>query len=351
MKIVFLCRLFVPHIGGVEKHVTEISQQLIKLGHNVSIITERYEDKLPQEEIYHGIYVYRIAAGKENKYKKFRIWKEMQKLQNIVKEADIIHCHDVFFWYLPFRFLYPKKPIYTTFHGYESYPISKGAIRMRKLAEKLSWGNICIGDFIPKWYGTSPTIVSYGAVKKAEKNIKSMEYKKQSAVFIGRLDEQTGALIYAKAIELVKKHYPNFDFTIIGDGIDRIKLEKNFTVLGFQENPEHFFYKYHFAFVSRYLSIIEALAAKRLVFAVYDNPVKEDYLKLAPFAKFIIIEKDPKKLTEKIIYYLNHLKISEKLIEEGFKWASNQTWEKMTNNYLTLWKKNNSTVQKLKSIV
>src|SRR6266568_800748 len=308
MKIVFLCRLFYPHIGGVERHVMEISTLLIKKGYEVTVITEALPEaagKLPHVPVneVNGIKIYRISTGPDNTVKKFRIWREMGSLKKIIRDADVVHCHDVFFWYLPFRFLYPTKPVFTTFHGYESYPITKSAIRVRKLSEKLSWGNICVGDFIPKWYGTKPTIVSYGGTD-IPKNVSNLKSKKESAVFIGRLDEQTGVLTYTKAIEILRKKYPKFDLTFIGDGKYRKTIEKKFEVLGFQNEPEKYFQKYHFAFVSRYLSILEAFAARRLVFAVYDNPVKEDYLRLAPYSKWIVIENDPEKLAEKIAYYL-----------------------------------------------
>src|SRR5258708_682700 len=135
MKIVFICRLFYPHIGGVEKHVMEISTRLINKGHEVTVITEAFENA-PLEEKINRIKVYRIATGAEDKFKKFRIWKEMWHLKKIIEEADIVHCHDVFFWYMPFRLLYPRKCVYTTFHGYESYPIRKSAVAVRKLSEQ-----------------------------------------------------------------------------------------------------------------------------------------------------------------------------------------------------------------------
>jgi len=340
MKILFLSRLFYPHIGGVEKHVMEISTLLIKQGHTVTIITERYDKKLAEKEIIKGIIVYRINTGKEDRNKKFRVWKEMIRLKHLIREADVVHCHDVFFWYLPFRFLFLHKPVYTTFHGYESFPISKSAIRIRKLSEKLSKGNICIGDFIPKWYGTKASYVSYGAVTELRiKNQELRNYKKDSAVFIGRLDEQTGVLEYTKAVELVRKKYPKFNLTIIGDGKDRKKVEKSFKVLGFQKDPEKYFSKYHFAFVSRYLSILEAFAANRLVFAVYDNPVKEDYLKLAPYAKWIVTEKTSERLAEQIIYFINHPDHEKKMIDSAYKWVKNQSWEKMVSIYISLWTK------------
>jgi len=71
----------------------------------------------------------------------------------LIQEADIVHCHDVFFWYLPFRFLYPKKKVFTTFHGWEGiFPPKWQAKVIRNISEKLSFGNICVGDFIRKWY-------------------------------------------------------------------------------------------------------------------------------------------------------------------------------------------------------
>ena len=215
---------------------------------------------------------------------------------------------------------------------------------MRKLSEKLSLGNICIGDFISKWYETHPTFVSYGAVDSISYKAQRSKFKKESAVFIGRLDEQTGGLTYAKAVEKVKKYYPNFEYVVVGDGKDRKQIEKNFKVLGFQKNPEKYFQKYRFAFVSRYLSILEALAAQKLIFAVYDNSIKKDYLTMAPFAKWIIIEKDPQILADKISYYLKNPKAEKKLTEDGFQWVTKQTWENLVALYLQLWRiKQNAT--------
>src|SRR3989344_6924057 len=162
MIILFFSRLFYPHVGGVEKHVFEISKILLKKKHKVVVITEQYDEKLKKQENFQGIEIYRIDVGKDDWIKKLRVWEEILKLHALIKSADIVHCHDIFFWYIPFRFLFPKKPVFTTFHGYESYPAPKMAIVQRKIAEKLSKGNICIGDFIQKWYGTKPDFVTYG---------------------------------------------------------------------------------------------------------------------------------------------------------------------------------------------
>ena len=341
MTILFFARRFYPLIGGVEKHVLELSKQLIKNGHQIIVVTEQTENLSPFEMIKPlNLKIYRIETGKENRFKKLRIWKELWKLRRVIEKADVVHCHDVFFWYLPFRFLYPNKKIFTTFHGYESYPVTQKARWVRKLSEKLSVGNICIGDFIKKWYGTKPSYVSYGAVEVFNFQFSIFnKSKKDSGVFIGRLDDQTGILTYVKAVELVRKKYPKFLMNAVGDGVYKNKIAKIVKVVGFQKNPEQYLVNSHFAFVSRYLAILEAFAAKRLVFAVYDNPVKEDYLKMAPYAKFIIIVDTPEKLSEKIIYYLEHPGEEKKLIEKAFNWVQGQSWGKMAGLYLKLWKK------------
>ena len=135
MKVLFLTHYFYPHIGGVEKHVLEISRDLIAKNHKVTIVTERYDDSLSEHEVFENIEIYRFSYP----HKRFKglseIWKWLWKKRNLIKESDIIHCHDVFIWYLPFRFLFPLKKVFTTFHGWEGvYPIPLINILHKKLA-------------------------------------------------------------------------------------------------------------------------------------------------------------------------------------------------------------------------
>src|SRR3989344_3771750 len=263
MNILFFSRLFYPHIGGVEKHVYQISKEFIKKGHKVVVVTEQmssFNGSRPKKhEFFEGIEIYRIEMpdwvlknnGIGERFKTFFIWWWMLKNISLVIKADIVHAHDVFFWYLPFRFIFPFKKIYTTFHGYESYPISKKAIVIRKMSEMLSMGNICIGEFIEKWYGTKPTIVSYGGVDASEIRTQESRIKqKESAIFIGRLDDQTGIDIYNKAFTLIRKKYPNFSLTVYGDGEYKKSINKNIVLKGFSKNAVSKISNYQFAFIS-----------------------------------------------------------------------------------------------------
>lgn len=349
MTILFLTRRFYPFIGGVEKHVMEISKRLVK-DHTVIVVTEAHkglQGSTKTPEIINGIKVYRIPTGPEDRWKKFRIWSWLWKNQDLIRQSDLIHCHDVFFWYLPFRFLFPNKPVYTTFHGYEGYPVSQKAKLIRKLSEKLSFGNICVGDYIHKWYGTKPDYITYGAVEMPQREVKGLKVTNaHSALFFGRLDEQTGIITYVNAYKKIKKLFPKFKFLVIGDGKYKRKIDKSIKMLGFKINPEKFLKDYHFAFVSRYLSTLEAMAEKKLVFCIYDNPLKADCFKLSPFRKWIVLTDNEDELVEKVIYYINHPKEEKKLTEEAYEWVKNQSWEKMVKMYFALWKKPRTNRQK-----
>ncbi len=333
MRILFLARLFYPHIGGVEKHVWEVSLRLKKRGHKVIVLTELHDSKLKRYEKQQGIEIFRIPIGKSQRFKKILIWKWLWQHRELIEHADVIHAHDVFYWTLPFKIIFFKK-IYTTFHGYESYPLKKKNIWIRRMSAFLSEKTISVGKCLDVWYGTHSDKIIYGASDPIE--IKQ-KINPRSAMFIGRLDDQTGIDMYYKAFKLIRKKIPLFRFTVIGEGVYRKDMDASVRVVGSKKNPYVFFSTHRFAFISRYLAILEAFSARRLVFAVYDNPIKRDYLTITPFSKYMVVVKSEAELAEKVFYYLNHPVQERVLIEKAAKWVNSQTWDTIANLYLKLW--------------
>lgn len=330
MKILFLVRRYYPDIGGVEKHVFEISKIFANKGHKVTIITQSQGEA---SEIY-GIRIVRIPPVAKGSSEKLHIWKWMFKNWRIIKDSNIVHIHDVYFWYFPSRIMFLSKKSFITFHGYESYPIKLRWIVIRKISELLADGNIIVGEFMKKWYYAKPNFIIYGATNISK-------YKKpevrNSACFIGRLDYHTNIKEYAHAVDIIRKKIPDFRFEILGDGPDFKKILR-FNPVGFKNNPEKYLEKSNFAFVSRYLAILESFAQKRLVFAFYDNPVKEDYLKMTPFEKFIITADSAEKLAEKVQFFLKNPKNAKRFEDLGYNWVKDQTWDNIAEIYLKLWK-------------
>ena len=345
MNVLFFSRLFYPHIGGVEKHVLEISRFLVKKGHSVTVLTEKFEKDLLDVDEIDGIKILRINSGKDNWFKKFRVWKNLWRHRKLIKKSDIIHAHDVFFWYLPFRFLYPSKKVFTTFHGYEGNKIPGFKSKLiHKIAEKLSKGNICVGDFLKKWYGTKPDYVTYGGVS----GIQNSEFKIQNydskfkILFLGRLEEETGVMEYLKALKILQERKYIFEIVMLGDGSLRKNAEKfalenniNAEFKGFVENIDKYLQNCDFVFVSRYLGILEALAYGKFIFANYNNEIKADYLKMAPFSDFISISKNGEEISKELINFINHKKTIN--TKNGYNWVKDKTWKSMASLYLRLW--------------
>lgn len=317
MKVLFLCRYPVSHIGGVERHVSSLSKVLVSRGYKIRIIN-RDDIKYPEIKIVGLLY----------------IWFWLFKNLKIIQKSDIIHCHDVFVWYLPFRFLFPKKKVFITFHGYESYPVKFRSKVIRKISEKLSNGNICIGEFIKKWYGTNPTYVSYGAVDLNK--FKGSRRIKYNACFSGRFDNQTGIKIYAKAVEEIRKKR-RFKFIALGNGVYMYQVKNVAITPGWVKNPSPYLNSSKFAFTEGYLSILEAFAAKKLVFAVYNSPLKKDYLKMTPYKDWIVISGSPEDLARKIRYYSKYRRGANEKIKKAYGWVKSQTWKHMADIYEQLW--------------
>lgn len=337
MTIIFFSRLFYPHIGGVEKHVLEISKELQKKGHSIIVITEQHEEKLKVQETYKNIKIYRIPLTSQNWFKKFNIWFWLWNNRNLFKKADIVHCHDVFFWYFPFRFLYLTKKVYTSFHGYETvFPPSQKAKIVRKVSELLSNGNIIVGEYIKKWYGTKTKFVTYGGTDESRiKNHESriIKNRRLKILLIGRLEQDIGVRIYLQALDELKKRGVQYTFGVCGDGSLRKSAEQYGKVHGFVEYIIPFIQKADIIFASSYLSILSALINKKLVFSTYTNSLKKDYLKKSPFSKYISIENSAKDLSDKIQHYPDFKQDRE----QGYAFAKTQTWGSVTNMYLALW--------------
>ena len=89
MQILQVTPYFYPHFGGVESHVLGLSENLIKLGHEVEVVTSRYS-RMPEIEKYNEIKITRLPQ-----------WINMYNtpvvtaIQSFVRRshADVVHVH------------------------------------------------------------------------------------------------------------------------------------------------------------------------------------------------------------------------------------------------------------------
>jgi glycosyltransferase involved in cell wall biosynthesis len=345
-NVVFFCRYFHPHIGGVEKHVFEVSKRLIKKGWTVTVVTELSDPRSKEKETYQGIIIYRIELPKDRKEEKYAIWNWFFLHRNLIKKADIIHIHDVFFWYLPFRFIYPFKRVYMTFHGYEGdkVPSSKN-IFMHKMGETLSKKNICVGDYLKKWYKTAPDGITYGAATTQHDERAIRKKRVKEIVFIGRLDPEAGILRYLEVLNELKQQGFLPHLSVLGDGAlsEQAKIyarrhRLNVTFFGAVHDVGPFLSRADCVFTSRFLSTYEAFASKKYVFCLYNNPIHGDCFLLSPFRGYMTIAPDVLSLTRSCMLLIEHPHSKDEEIEKAYNYVKKETWDKMASLYLSIWK-------------
>lgn len=337
-QILFLSHYFHPRIGGVEKHALKVCLDLVQRGHSVNVITSQHEPSLPLHETYRGIEIIRLQlpAGSWQKPPKFHLWRQLFHHRHHLQQADIIHCHDVFFWYLPFKYFWPLKPVYTTFHGFEGvFPPNAKSKLMRKLSENLSHGNICVGSFIEKWYGTKADFITYGGTDTFKSTLPPKALK---LLYLGRLDKDTGIESFLDAIPSLQKEFPQLTVEFCGDGPFKDTATQYGIVHGFQSDISKFINNSRYIFTSGYLSMLESLAHRRSVFSTYTNQLKQDYLYMSPFKDKINIYTSPHDLVSQIRLMSQNQILTQTKLQSNIQWAKTQTWSQVTDTYLQLWR-------------
>lgn len=325
MKIIFLTASFYPQLGGVENHVLNLSLELIKKGHQVTVITPGKKNVN-----YQNIKIKRFHYLQTKYLGLINIWFNLLKFVHDFKVADIIHIHDVVIWFIPLKLIFPQKKIYATFHGYETkFPIPLKNILIRKISFWFCHKNICIGKYLEKYYYIKATKILYGATYLQNHVI---EKDPKLIIYVGRLASDSALDIYLKAF----KQLQDFHIVFIGDGPMRKICEKYGPVLGFQK-PEKYYQKASFVFTNGYLSIIESMAHRSIVIAAYQNQLKKDYLLTSPFKNQILISDSYQKIVNFINQCQKDSSKRQKCVSRSFKACKTFTYAHLCQEYLNLW--------------
>jgi glycosyltransferase involved in cell wall biosynthesis len=90
VKIVHIHHHFWPVVGGLERVIQSIAEELVKLGHENLVVTSKIDAKdRPSEEVINGIYIHRVKA--------LRLYFQdltipMEIPIRVLKEADVVIC-------------------------------------------------------------------------------------------------------------------------------------------------------------------------------------------------------------------------------------------------------------------
>ncbi|MGD9344569.1 MAG: glycosyltransferase, partial [Candidatus Aminicenantes bacterium] len=228
MEILMLAEFIHPHVGGVEKHIAELNKVLTSWGHRIVLWAPKHDDSLSDFEESEGISIYRVPRSRSKRRDGLKMLGWWSEHIDLIRSADCVHFHGSYpfvHWFFPFRLIFPLKPMFITYHGCGMTvpPIQREKFRNR-LVRFFVRGNISIGHFLEKWHRLKPTFVSYGGVT-IPPDVPSNREK--TAVYVGRLDEDTGAELYIQALKVLRDAFKiELPLTVCGDGPLKSDLEK-----------------------------------------------------------------------------------------------------------------------------
>jgi glycosyltransferase involved in cell wall biosynthesis len=241
MKIVQVCPKYYPDIGGVETHVREISERLVKRGFEVEVVCTDPSGKLPREGLINGVRVCRFKslAPRESYYFAPQIKRYLNSL-----EKDVVHVHGYHAFPALFASLAIKRErfIFTPHYHGKGHTFLRNLLhkpykllgaRIFEKADKV----ICVSNFeaelilqnfaLPQTkIAIIPNGLNFEEFRKAETF--GGENKNKIILYVGRLEEYKGVQYIIQALHSMLE----YRLEIIGSGPYEGKLREKAEKLG-----------------------------------------------------------------------------------------------------------------------
>jgi glycosyltransferase involved in cell wall biosynthesis len=227
LKIAQVCPRYYPDIGGVETHVREISERLVKNGHEVEVITTDPTGKLRKKELINRVEVtrFRSLAPGDAYYLAPQIYSYLKN-----SDFDIVHAHS--YHALPALFASlansKSKLVFTPHYHRSGHTLFRNILHKpyRSLG-KLMFSRvdkvICVSEYEKKLL-CEDFLVSDKVVKIPNginldefKHLKreQKETSEKTILYVGRLEEYKGVQYIIRALPSL----PEFRLRIVGSGL------------------------------------------------------------------------------------------------------------------------------------
>ena len=342
-RVLMMAQRYSPYIGGVERHIERISEILAKSNYQITILTPKINSNLPDSEIIGATEIIRFPNSLQKNPILLLRWFAANKEK--MQDFQIVHCHDfvpILFWSTPFRIVFPRRPIYATYHGYERDPVPLYFKFIRKMTELLIRGSLCIGSFIRNIYGTKCNATPLGAVSRAEKRTN----ENQNLLYVGRLEPDTPILQYLEALTKIKNEdETELKITICGGGSLQRKIEEycqengiSARLTGKIQDPTQYYLDADIALAGGFLSILEAMSYGLPVIAYSGTPLKQQYYKsvLTAGGK-VSIQSTSAGVAREIQRLRRFPALYRSVSEQAVIFAENNNWVRLAETYVRLW--------------
>jgi N-acetyllactosaminide 3-alpha-galactosyltransferase len=359
LKIIQASSYFYPHIGGVETHVIELSQSLVEMGHDVTVLCADVP-KSRKFELLNGVTVCRFSAL-DLPYVPY-VYSLKRRLSKL--DADLIHSH------YPPPFMsnavataLKDVPHILTYHCDMVVPDSMAKLKIPETVKKLiEYANkkLYLNGILDDVTTIIATTNSYAITSEILNSLKfevipnairlqkfdeavsgvNCERAENTILFVGRLTSVKGVNYLIEAAKTVIEEYPKTNLLIVGQGEDKEKLVK--LSKGYEENIKFFGHVSWLNLITLYRTstilalpsftrleafgvvLLEAMACETPVVAS-DIPGVRDVI---DGAGLLVEPKNPKKLADVLLRVFANAdearrmgKHGRKLIERNYNWT------------------------------
>ena len=347
MRIVFFTRRHGPAVGGVETYIQCLARAVAGLGHHPVVVTGAHRPGLDEHEVVDGIEVYRYPAYRSP----LRAWSRLMRMGSLFARADVVHVSDTAvleYYYRMLAWRFVRTPVFLTRHGMSmAYPVPQS--EKARARRSLDWvhGVAHDGLFIEKWLGVTPDCTpDQGLFPEADDIAPTPEPSVDRAVFIGRLEQDSGIGTYLEALDILqRRHGVTLHLDVYGDGTELPRLRRyaaeHRLAVSFKAacpDARARLVDGAFALVTGRMAIQEAMARRRLVIAVYDNPLKRDYLTAERFSPYLLAGGSAEAISDHLIYYRRRPGARRAMIERAYAYARTLSWPTTAEAYCRLWR-------------
>jgi glycosyltransferase involved in cell wall biosynthesis len=252
MRILMLSWEYPPRIvGGIARHVEELSEALVKQGHEVHVVTADHPNTL-EHEVVNGVHLHRVKSL-PYETPDFLSWVLQLNCgmityaleQHAKTPFDIVHAHD---WLVAHAGVALKKglgiPLLATIHATEKgrnkgqlwNDFSKYINQMEWFLCFEAWRVIVCSKYMEKevtqYFGVphdkldiEPNGVNFNKFNHVMKEDEKREFRRRYAgdnqklvFFVGRMVPEKGAQVLLEAVPKILEGYHDARFVIVGKG-------------------------------------------------------------------------------------------------------------------------------------
>lgn len=269
MRVVFFTDIFYPSINGVVSGICNYANGLVQAGHSVLIFAPEHPDMRKKDWALHKkVKVCLLPSIDGRVYPDLRLTVPTSLVYRELKrfKPDVIHTHFPLALGISGLFLakFFNIPVVTTCHGNFTVAESLRAIDMyeSKIARQIQHRlGFVLKNYLEAHdavlYPTEKTRMNldelqllgqnfivhvpipYEELRKGEKRKKKLREKfgmKKSLLFVGRVSKEKNIDLLIKLFKKCKESIPRLQLVIIGDGPDKVRLEKLVEKLGIQSS-------------------------------------------------------------------------------------------------------------------